>query len=178
MISKPTFVRALTNGLWRAVDVLDHAGRKVAEKQLIRPLVHMAPWCLDHKPIVTQEGVCVSVLNEADAEYFLAPKVVQTADGYVERLIAERVTVQPNVIVMFADPADAQFFVNQGLGDRMSEAEIEAMMNRVAQQAEREDAEAAAQQQVDGAAIEAEAVVDIRDAGRKPGKRGRPRKAA
>lgn len=155
------FVRSLTSGAWRTIDIVAQDGRKLGEKALIRPVVP-GRWCLDHKPIEAAPGVCLSVLDGTDADFFLA-------DGR-----AEVVIVEPNAVVVFAEEDDAMFFVRKGLGDRMSKQEVNAYLEAV----QSAHAEALAMAREGDGDAEAEAGEQSSQAEPERKKRGRPRKAA
>ena len=159
------YVRSLVTGAWRGVDQVV-GGNKVGERQLICP-VENGKWCIDHRPIETEAGVCITAINQADAEVFLAAGR------------ATMVIVEPNTVVEFAAEEDAMFFVRKGLADRMSLQEIAAWENhksRAIQQMVQQMEEERIPSASDVAAAEAAAAEGDQggvDAGTKP-RRGRP----
>lgn len=108
------FVRATVSGVWRSVDVVDHGGYKLGEKALIMCL-EAGRWSVDGRPVEVQPGLAVSFRDPNDAQWFL------------DQRRASIITVEPESVVMFESEIDAQFYVRSGLGELMSNREVEAI---------------------------------------------------
>lgn len=117
----PTFVRATTSGRWAAVDVHDSYGNKIGEKTLAMSL-ETGRWSIDGRPVDVVQGLAVTFRDPEDANYFFQGQRAIT------------IAVEPNSVVMFDNEDDAMHFVNAGLGDRMSQREIEEMFADLARE--------------------------------------------
>lgn len=111
------WVRATTSGMWSTIDLLDRDGYKYAEKILVM-CMEQGRWCVDGRAVDVQHGLCVSFKNAEDANWFCSQRR------------GTRVAVEPDVAVPFESEADAMFFVNAGLGDRMSNREVDDFIAR------------------------------------------------
>lgn len=169
------YVRSLTSGKWETVDLYDHADRKVGEKKLVMA-TFPGSWCLDNRPVEVVRGLCVSACDPSDVAHFFEPLIdVGKRDAFGKPELQPRATivrVEPGIPVMFLSESDAKFFVDVGLGERMSDTEVRQMFEQMAIAA-KEEADAQAEDGEQGASPDAEP-----EAAQAPRKRGRARKAA
>lgn len=169
------FVRALTSGPWRKIDIVDGGGRKLGEKTLVQSLQITGRWCVDRQPVEVWfnpflnaghgAGLAVSFRDEIDAEFFL------------DQGRAAYVAVEPGMIVVFHSAEDAGFFVRNGLGELLGEAEVRDLMLALQQAVEAQERQVsgeAAGEIGDENAVESEAEADN---GKQPRQRGGKRGA-
>lgn len=124
----PTFIRATTSGRWPHVDVFDIYGQRIGQKLLVMALED-GRWCIDSRPVDVIQGLIVSFKDHEAADYFLNQRR------------AMPVAVEPDNVVMFEDESDAMQFVGSGLGDRMSDREVQQMFEQQTASAADDDSE-------------------------------------
>ncbi len=98
-------------------------------RYLVRVLVEEAKWSIDGAGVDVEQGLVVSFAREDDAKYFLS------AHGRRESPRCEPVWVAAGMIVAFHDRSDAQFFVDSGKAEAISEDEFVAIVNAQRQEA-------------------------------------------
>lgn len=134
-------VRALEEGVWnicrrRNQRMAAHAAAEpdlyMPLRYLVRVLVEEAKWAIDGVGVDVEQGLVVSFSREDDAKYFLS------AHGRREAPKCEPVWVAAGMIVAFHDPNDAQFFVETGKAEPISEEEFVAIVQAQRQLAEPE----------------------------------------
>lgn len=121
-------VRALVSGPWRSVDLIDGMGTKIGDKSLVQSF-EMGKWSVDNRAVDVEPGLCVSFRDEVDAGFFLNNRRA----GYV--------VVEPDTIVPFESESDALFFVNRGLGEMLSQREVDEILEEMRRRQGEQDAE-------------------------------------
>ena len=112
------FVRALSAGPWRSIDISDQQGNKLGERNLVMAL-ETGCWCVDNRSVAVEPGLCVSFADLNDAGWFL------------QQSRAQFIGVEIGSVVAFELETDAAFFVHRQLGEPISQREAEDYFARL-----------------------------------------------